>query len=176
MSLIFGNLTNQFVEFQTVTTLADRGEPGFAERLPEVAAAFRKVAAEDAVWLVVIGEQILFSSIQRPTVSTGCGMLTATFIYMYVWVHTGEVNAKRLRERYLKAVLRQDVAFFDKVGAGEVATRIQTDTRRLTPSIRRVRLTCPICRLGSTRHIGKSRPGRQLYSGLLLRLYHRPHP
>lgn len=48
---------------------------------------------------------------------------------MYIWVHTGEVNAKRIRERYLKAILRQDIAFFDKVGAGEVATRIQTDTR-----------------------------------------------
>lgn len=48
---------------------------------------------------------------------------------MYIWVHTGEVASKRLRERYLQAVLRQDIAFFDNVGAGEVATRIQTDTR-----------------------------------------------
>jgi len=37
--------------------------------------------------------------------------------------------AKRIREKYLRAVLRQDIAFFDNVGAGEVATRIQTDTR-----------------------------------------------
>ena len=48
---------------------------------------------------------------------------------MYIWVGTGERSAKRLRERYLQAVLRQDIAFFDNVGAGEVATRIQTDTR-----------------------------------------------
>lgn len=47
---------------------------------------------------------------------------------MYIWVYTAEVNAKRIRERYLLAVLRQDIAFFDDVGAGEVATRIQTDT------------------------------------------------
>ena len=57
-------------------------------------------------------------------------MFAATFIYMYIWVYTGEVNAKRLRERYLQAILRQDIAFFDNVGAGEVATRIQTDTRK----------------------------------------------
>lgn len=56
-------------------------------------------------------------------------MFACTYIYMVVWVYTGEVNAKRLRERYLRAVLRQDVAYFDNVGAGEVATRIQTDTR-----------------------------------------------
>jgi hypothetical protein len=53
---------------------------------------------------------------------------------MYIWVYTGEVNAKRIRERYLKAVLRQDIQYFDKVGAGEVATRIQTDTREFSPS------------------------------------------
>jgi ATP-binding cassette subfamily B (MDR/TAP) protein 1 len=41
------------------------------------------------------------------------------------------VISKRIRERYLKAVLRQDIAFFDNVGAGEIATRIQTDTRKL---------------------------------------------
>jgi ATP-binding cassette, subfamily B (MDR/TAP), member 1 len=57
-------------------------------------------------------------------------MFVCTFIYMYTWVYTGEVGAKRLRERYLRAVLRQDIAFFDTVGAGEVATRIQTDTRK----------------------------------------------
>ena len=48
---------------------------------------------------------------------------------MYIWVYTGEIGTKRLREKYLKAVLRQDIAYFDNVGAGEVATRIQTDTR-----------------------------------------------
>ena len=49
---------------------------------------------------------------------------------MYIWGWTGEVNAKRIRERYLQAVLRQEIAFFDNVGAGEVASRIQTDTRK----------------------------------------------
>lgn len=57
-------------------------------------------------------------------------MFVCTFLYMYIWVYTAEVNAKRLREHYLQAVLRQDIAFFDNVGAGEVATRIQTDTRK----------------------------------------------
>lgn len=60
---------------------------------------------------------------------TGLASFFCTFIYMYIWSRTGEVNSKRLRERYLQAVLRQDIAFFDNVGAGEVATRIQTDTR-----------------------------------------------
>lgn len=48
---------------------------------------------------------------------------------MYTWNYTSEVNSKRIRERYLQAILRQDVEYFDEVGAGEVATRIQSDTR-----------------------------------------------
>ena len=60
----------------------------------------------------------------------GLAMFVCTYVYMNIWVYTGEVNAKRIREKYLKAILRQDIAFFDKVGAGEVATRIQTDTRQ----------------------------------------------
>lgn len=56
-------------------------------------------------------------------------MFVCTYIYMNVWAYTAEATAKRIRERYLRAILRQDIAFFDKVGAGEVTTRIQTDTR-----------------------------------------------
>ena len=116
MSLLFGRLTQDFVSFGT--TLNNSTLPGAAgdqarADFPAAAAAFRHSAAQNASYLVYIG----------------IGMLFATFIYMYVWVYTGEVNAKRLRERYLKAILRQDIAYFDNVGAGEVATRIQTDTR-----------------------------------------------
>lgn len=47
---------------------------------------------------------------------------------MVTWIRTSEVAAKRIREAYLRSILRQDIAFFDDVGAGEIATRIQTDT------------------------------------------------
>ncbi|KAG6837188.1 hypothetical protein H0H93_013415 [Arthromyces matolae] len=112
MSLLFGNLVQQFVSFTTITHLADNGDATAASEIPAAAAHFRSVAAKDASYLTYMG----------------VGMFICTYIYMYVWVHTGEVNAKRVREKYLRAVLRQDIAFFDNVGAGEVATRIQTDT------------------------------------------------
>lgn len=46
---------------------------------------------------------------------------------MGTWIYTGEITTRRIRERYLQSVLRQNVAYFDKIGAGEVTTRIQTD-------------------------------------------------
>ncbi|KAI5990431.1 ABC transporter transmembrane region-domain-containing protein [Pisolithus albus] len=77
------------------------------------ASALRRGAAQNASYLTYIG----------------VAMAVCTWVYMYLWIYTGEINAKRIREKYLQAILRQDIAYFDHVGAGEVATRIQTDTR-----------------------------------------------
>ncbi|KAJ2922300.1 hypothetical protein H1R20_g14801, partial [Candolleomyces eurysporus] len=112
MSLLFGNLTRDFVNFATVVALAKGGDQEAAAQVPEAAASFRRIASLDASYLTYIG----------------IAMFVCTYLYMFVWVYTGEVNAKRTREKYLEAVLRQDIAYFDNVGAGEVATRIQTDT------------------------------------------------
>ncbi|THG99670.1 hypothetical protein EW026_g2717 [Hermanssonia centrifuga] len=112
MTLLFGNLVQDFVSFGTVLAQAKLGDANAQAGLPAAADQFKHTAANDASYLVYIG----------------LGSFVCTFAYMYIWVYTGEVNAKRLREHYLRAVLRQDVAYFDNVGAGEVATRIQTDT------------------------------------------------
>lgn len=42
----------------------------------------------------------------------GIGMFLATWLYMFIWNVTGELNSKRIRERYLAAVLRQEVSLF----------------------------------------------------------------
>ena len=59
-------------------------------------------------------------------------MFACTYVYMMAWVYTAEAIAKRIREHYLEATLRQDIAYFDNVGAGEIATRIQTDTGKFS--------------------------------------------
>ena len=112
MSIIFGNLTESFVQFGTAVDNLHKGS-GTLQAVNDAAVKFRHDAAVDAAFLCYLG----------------LGILAATFIYMFFWVYTGEVGSKRLREQYLRAVLRQDIAYFDNVGAGEVATRIQTDTR-----------------------------------------------
>ena len=83
-------------------------------------------------WSTLVRPWHPLSTVNPRRFMLGVAMLVCTYIYMYVWVHTAEINAKRIRERYLRAVLRQDIQFFDNVGAGEVATRIQTDTRKPT--------------------------------------------
>ncbi|PCH40227.1 multidrug resistance protein 1 [Wolfiporia cocos MD-104 SS10] len=119
MSLLFGNLVQAFVNFGTTAAAAKGAGKQGQEALSAAAAEFRHTAANDASYLVYIG----------------LGMFVCTYIYMTAWVYTGEINAKRIRERYLQAVLRQDIAYFDNVGAGEVATRIQTDTHLVQQGI-----------------------------------------
>ncbi|KAF2194218.1 ATP-binding cassette transporter ABC4 [Zopfia rhizophila CBS 207.26] len=53
------------------------------------------------------------------------------FIMIYTstvgWIYTGEHISGKIREHYLAAVLRQNIGFFDKIGAGEITTRITAD-------------------------------------------------
>ncbi|KAL6525861.1 ABC transporter B member 11 [Orobanche minor] len=57
----------------------------------------------------------------------GCG--AAAFLQVACWMITGERQAARIRTLYLKTILQQDIAFFDKeVHTGEVIGRMSGDT------------------------------------------------
>ena len=99
-------------------------------------------------------------------------MLVTNIIYMAIWTHTSEVAAKRLREAYFASILRQDIAFFDDVGAGEVATRIETDTRKRFPSSCRNLVFISRYRSRSARYFRKD-PDSLRFPG---RFLHRFHP
>ncbi|KAF3482575.1 leptomycin B resistance protein pmd1 [Arthroderma uncinatum] len=53
------------------------------------------------------------------------------FVFIYIatvgFYHTGERIVRRLRREYLTAVIRQNMAFFDMLGPGEVTGRITSD-------------------------------------------------
>ncbi|XP_073136578.1 ABC transporter B family member 21-like isoform X2 [Henckelia pumila] len=60
-------------------------------------------------------------------VALGCG--AAAFLQVACWMITGERQAARIRTLYLKSILQQDIAFFDKeVHTGEVIGRMSGDT------------------------------------------------
>ncbi|PMD29475.1 P-loop containing nucleoside triphosphate hydrolase protein [Hyaloscypha variabilis F] len=56
----------------------------------------------------------------------------AQFVTIYVatvgFIYTGEHISRKIREQYLASILRQNIALFDKLGAGEFVTRITADT------------------------------------------------
>ncbi|SPO26168.1 related to multidrug resistance protein 4 [Ustilago trichophora] len=47
--------------------------------------------------------------------------------YTTCWSNLGERLVRKMRQRYLRAVLRQDMAFFDTLTPGEVGTRLSAD-------------------------------------------------
>ncbi|KAK8968612.1 ABC transporter B family member 11 [Platanthera guangdongensis] len=56
----------------------------------------------------------------------GAGL--ASFLQASCWMNTGERQATRLRNVYLKAILRQEIAFFDKeINTGEIVSRMSGD-------------------------------------------------
>lgn len=57
------------------------------------------------------------------------------FVTIYIatagWIYIGEHLSRKIREQYLAAILRQNIGFFDKLGAGEITTRITADTNQV---------------------------------------------
>ncbi|KAI5294549.1 GTPase-activating protein [Ascosphaera acerosa] len=63
----------------------------------------------------------------------------AEFVLVYIstlgWIYTGERIAQKVRQQYLEAILRQNMAYFDKLGAGEITTRITADMNLIQEGI-----------------------------------------
>ncbi|KAJ5913074.1 Leptomycin B resistance protein [Penicillium tannophilum] len=58
-----------------------------------------------------------------------------TYISTVGFIYTGEKISARIREEYLAACLRQNIGFYDKLGAGEITTRITADTNLIQDGI-----------------------------------------
>lgn len=66
-------------------------------------------------------------------------LAVAEFITIYIctagFIYTGEHITQKIREQYLAAIMRQNIAYFDKLGAGEITTRITADTNLVQDGI-----------------------------------------
>ncbi|KLT44927.1 multidrug resistance protein 1 [Cutaneotrichosporon oleaginosum] len=113
MTLIFGRLTTAFNDFGRVARrIQEQGlTPENAAAMAQAKVTLKKEAGNNALYLMAIG----------------LGLFLCTYVYMLIWNWTCERQNKRIREKYLHAVLRQEIAYFDQLGAGEVATRIMSD-------------------------------------------------
>jgi ATP-binding cassette subfamily B (MDR/TAP) protein 1 len=50
-------------------------------------------------------------------------------------MYTGERASRNIREQYLASIMRQNIAFFDKLGAGEITTRLTSDTNLIQDGV-----------------------------------------
>lgn len=63
------------------------------------------------------------------------GEYVTTYISTVGFIYTGEHISGKIRINYLAAVTRQNIGFFDKLGSGEVTTRITSDTNLVQDGI-----------------------------------------
>jgi ATP-binding cassette subfamily B (MDR/TAP) protein 1 len=63
------------------------------------------------------------------------GEFVVTYITTVGFIYTGEHISAKIREHYLESCMRQNIGFFDKLGAGEVTTRITADTNLIQEGI-----------------------------------------
>ncbi|KAG5982744.1 hypothetical protein E4U55_001437 [Claviceps digitariae] len=65
----------------------------------------------------------------------GIGEFIVTYVCTVGFIYTGEHISAKIREHYLSSCMRQNIGFFDKLGAGEVTTRITADTNLIQEGI-----------------------------------------
>ncbi|KAH8674051.1 P-loop containing nucleoside triphosphate hydrolase protein [Xylariales sp. PMI_506] len=65
----------------------------------------------------------------------GIGEFITVYIATVGFIYTGEHISAKIREHYLESCMRQNIGFFDKLGAGEVTTRITADTNLIQDGI-----------------------------------------
>ncbi|KAK8644265.1 hypothetical protein V6N13_123576 [Hibiscus sabdariffa] len=76
---------------------------------------------------------ILTSNVRKVAllvVVTACGGWVGSFVEGVCWTRTSERQATRMRSRYLKAVLRQDIGYFDLnvTSTSEIVTSVSNDS------------------------------------------------
>jgi ATP-binding cassette subfamily B (MDR/TAP) protein 1 len=63
------------------------------------------------------------------------GEFVTVYIYVTGFIYVGGHCTQKLREQYLRAMLRQNIAIYDKLGSGEITTRITADTNAIQDGI-----------------------------------------
>ncbi|KAL4935824.1 hypothetical protein BDV06DRAFT_233921 [Aspergillus oleicola] len=65
----------------------------------------------------------------------GIGEFITIGLATFAFVQTGNSITQKIRVRYLQAILQQNIAFFDSLGAGEITTRISGDMHLIQDGI-----------------------------------------
>ncbi|KAK6086074.1 Leptomycin B resistance protein pmd1-like protein 2 [Seiridium cupressi] len=98
----------------------------------QLATAFQLVA-NDAIayddFMSRLTQNVLFY------VYIGVAEFGVIYISTAGFTYTGERIAQKIRKEYLRAILRQNIGYFENLGAGEITTRITADTNLIQDGI-----------------------------------------
>jgi ATP-binding cassette subfamily B (MDR/TAP) protein 1 len=113
MTVIFGNLQGTFQNYFTPEELLPPGP--------------KKMTYDD--FTSELNKLVLYF------VYLAIGEFVTAYVATVGFIYTGEHITSKIREHYLASCVRQNIGFFDKLGAGEVTTRITADTNLIQEGI-----------------------------------------
>lgn len=110
---------------------------------------FAAISSPDAIGIPHVTIEEYHKEIRRISLNfvyIGVAVFFAGYVGTVCWILAGERISRRIRmylqfkvllisSNYLRAVLRQDVAFFDRVGAGEVTNHVSHDADMIQDGI-----------------------------------------
>ncbi|KAJ8098232.1 P-loop containing nucleoside triphosphate hydrolase protein [Lipomyces tetrasporus] len=126
MTVLVGDIAQLFVTYRPQSELYEYRGLGFNET-----SGFNSTDGYDSYPYPVTTPDEFQRQINRiALIFVGLGVtdLIASTINTYIFIDRGEVLSSRIRKNYLDSTLRQNIAYFDKLGTGEITTRISTDT------------------------------------------------
>ncbi|EPS39306.1 hypothetical protein H072_6948 [Dactylellina haptotyla CBS 200.50] len=109
MTVVFGNLAGEFAGFAISSPTVDPEAPGRLMHTVETLTLY--------------------------FVYMGIGEFILVYFATVTSIHIGERISGRIRQEFLAAILRQNIGYFDKLGAGEVTTRITADVALVNAGI-----------------------------------------
>ncbi len=108
MNIVFGNLQSTFQTYSNGDGGQNQTYSNFSDQMTKLVLYF--------IYLAI-------------------GQFVVSYICTVGFIYTGEHITAKIREHYLQSCLRQNIGFFDKIGAGEVTTRITADTNLIQDGI-----------------------------------------
>jgi ATP-binding cassette, subfamily B (MDR/TAP), member 1 len=105
--------------------------------LPLMTVVFGSLAGKFQDFLLgnVAGFSVTISHLTLYFVYLAIGEFVTIYIATVGFIYTGEHISAKIRENYLASILRQNIGYFDKLGAGEITTRITADTNLVQDGI-----------------------------------------
>ena len=116
IALLLGDIIGAFIKYGKIVVPMDAGEIPFT---PVTRALYDSTKRE--VQTEVLDKCVILSLV-------GVVAFFAGYLAQAGWLVAGERQARRVRKRFLSAILNQDVRFFDDNKTGDLTTRLSVDT------------------------------------------------
>ncbi|KAK9451141.1 P-loop containing nucleoside triphosphate hydrolase protein [Limtongia smithiae] len=135
MTVVFGNVAQTFTESRRMNSM--RLESNYTSEYYNSTYLYYKdsyfngtnyTAPDDFYLMPQYDYQQRINTLALYFVYIGIAAIFFSYISTFLLMDMGEVLSGRVREEYLRATLRQNIGYFDKLGSGEITTRISADT------------------------------------------------